>query len=440
MIDWNAVGKEASELLSTYLKIKSVNPPGNETITADMLAYELKKRGFSSKQYTSAPGRENLVARLRGNGSKKPILLYNHMDVVEADPSRWSCDPFSGDLRDGFVWGRGAIDMKGMGIMQLLAVDLLQKHNPDRTRDIIFFAAADEEEGAKFGTQWMIDNHWNEIEAEYNWDEGGFGLQDLFGPQPVFTVAVAEKRNLWVKLVAHEKPGHGGMPHKNSAINRLVRALDRILALNPKFELNTVTETMFKKISRIMPFPRSFLLKNLRNPLIFKLIQPVLAANPTLSAMFKNTLSITVLNAGGKENVIPERAEAILDIRLLPNANADQYLQSLKRWIADDQIEIQTLATPQKANVTDINTDFYRTLESVIGELVPGSIITPMLTIGTTDSCFFRQKGVNCYGLFPIIINPDDLARFHGIDERISIENLQLGTRIIYEVLSRLTE
>ena len=440
MIDWNVVGEEAAQLLSSYLQIRSLNPPGDEAKTAAFLADQLGQRGLPARRYPSAPDRENLVARLPGNGNKKPILLYNHMDVVEADPKRWSCDPFGGERHDGYIWGRGAIDMKGMGIMQLLAMELLLKHNPNRSRDIIFLAAADEEEGGKYGAQWMIENRWDEIKAEFNWDEGGFGLQDLFGPTPVFTVAVAEKRNLWVRLVAHGEPGHGGMPHKNSAINHLILALGRVQALNNRYELNPVTEMMFKKIAAIMPFPRSFVLKNLRNPLLFKFVQPTLADNATLSAMLKDTLSITVLQAGAKENVIPERAEATLDIRLLPGKSQESFLDELGKLMADDSIEIQIIASPQKASISEVSTEFYKTLENVINELVPGSVIAPMLTPGTTDSCFFRQRGINCYGLFPILINPGELARFHGIDERISIENLSLGTRIIYEVLSRLTQ
>jgi len=439
MIDWNAIGDEAAQLLSGYLKIKSINPPGDERETAEYLCMLLNKRGLEAKRYSSGFNRVNLVARLAGDGSKKSILLFNHMDVVEADPQRWSCDPFGGEIRDGFVWGRGAIDMKGMAIMQLLALDLLQRHHPNRTRDILFLSVSDEEKGGAFGTQWMIENHWSEIEAEYNWDEGGFGMKDLFGPNPVITVAVAEKKDLWVKLIAHGEPGHSGMPHDDNAANILLQALQRVLALNSKYELNPVTRVMFQKIASILPFPKSFLLNNLHYPLIFHFAQSALTKDSTIAAMLKDTVSITVLEAGGKENMIPEIAEATLDIRLLPNHNPESFLESLKRLIGDKRVEIDVVQSPQKAEISDINNEFYDTLSEVLTELVPTSITVPMLTPGTTDSCFFRGKGVNCYGLFPAIIDSGELTRFHGIDERISIENLQLGTRIIYEVLQKLT-
>jgi len=440
MIEWKDVGEEAAQILSRYLKIRSLNPPGDERETADFLTALLHERGLEPKVYSSAPNRVNLVARLPGDGSKKPILLYNHMDVVEADPTRWSCDPFGGEIRDGYVWGRGALDMKGMGIMQLLALDLLRRHNPNRTRDIIFLSAADEEEGGVYGAQWMIENHWPEIEAEFNWDEGGFGLTGLFGSAPVFTVAVAEKKDLWIKLIAHGEPGHSGMPHDANAANILLRALQRVLTLNSSYELNPVTRAMFQKIAALMPFPKSFLLKNLHNPLIFRLLQPTLAADKTIAAMLKDTVSITVLRAGAKENIIPELAEATLDVRLLPDRTPEAFIEKLNHLIADKRVEVKVMQAPQEASVSNTNSEFYSTLSEVLTEFVPASVTAPMLTPGTTDSCFFRSKGVNCYGLFPAVIDPGELARFHGIDERISIENLRLGTQLIYEVLRRMIE
>ncbi len=440
MINWHKIGDQAANLLSEYLQIQSLNPPGDESEAVEFIAAQLRARGFDSKIYTSGENRFNLLARLPGDGSKKPVLLYHHMDVIEADPERWSCEPFGGEIRDGYVWGRGTIDMKGMGIMQLLALDLLQKHQPERTRDIIFFAAADEEKGGDFGTKWMIEHHWDELEAEFVWDEGGFGLQDFFGPTPIFTVAVAEKKDLWLKLIARGEPGHSGMPHNDNAANILLRALDRVLALNAKYEVMPVTRMMFAEIAQTMSFPKSFLLKNLQNPLVFNLLSATLTADPTIAAMMKDTLSITVLRAGGKENVIPDRAEATLDIRLLPDRDPQVFLENLERLIDDDRVEIDVVQYPEETSISEVDSEFYRTLSAVLKELVPEGVTAPMLTPGTTDSCFFRRKGVNSYGLFPAIIDPGELARFHGIDERISIENLRLGTQITYNMLKRLVQ
>ncbi len=438
MIDWDATGDEAARVLSSYLKIKSVNPPGDELEAAEFLADQLRQRGLAPRIYKSAPKRANLVAHLAGDGSRKPILLYNHMDVVEADPQRWSCDPFGGEIRDGYVWGRGAIDMKGMGIMQLLALDLIQKQVPERRRDIIFLATADEEEGGAFGAKWMIEKHWPEIEAEFNWDEGSFGLQDFFGPRPVFSVAMAEKQALWIRLIARGEPGHSGMPHADNAADILLESLRRVMGINEKMRLNPVTRRMFQEIGKIMPFPQSILLKNLNNRLVFQMAKPALTADATITAMLTDTLSITVLRAGAKENIIPERAEATLDIRLLPDTPPDKFLQKLRNCIADDRVEIETIQPPVNSPVSEEKSEFYQTLSAVLKEIVPTGITAPMLSPGTTDLCFFRSRGVNCYGLIPAILTPDELARFHGIDERISIENLQLGTRVIYRVLEQM--
>lgn len=254
MIDWHDIEAQAARLLSDYLKIPSLNPPGDERAAADYLASLLEARGFTPRLFTAAPGRVNLTARLPGDGSQPPILLYHHMDVVEADSQRWTCDPFGGEVRDGYVWDRGAIDMKGMGIMQLPALDLLRQQQPRRTRDIIFFAAADEEKGDQLGTQWMIEHHWGEIAAEYVWDEGSFGLQDFFGPHPVFTVAVADKQDLWLKLIAHGEPGHSGMPHSANAITILLHALEQAQRLDAAYTLHPVPRRMFADVSSRLPF------------------------------------------------------------------------------------------------------------------------------------------------------------------------------------------
>jgi len=438
MTDWQETGDQAAALLSRYLRIRTVNPPGSELQAAEFLADALQERGIRSTIFTPEPGRANLVARLRGSGSRRPILLYHHMDVVEADIDHWTVDPFGGEIRDGYVYGRGAIDMKGLGIMQLLALDLLQKTMPHRSRDVILLAAADEEKGGRAGVQWMIGNHWDEIDAEYVWDEGGFGLKDLFGPQPVFSTATAEKLDLWVRLVARGQPGHSGMPLEDNAVNRLRRALDRVMATNSRWEVHPVTQRMFAEIGRGGGFPRGLLLRNLANPLVFRLLRKQLTASPQIAAMLRDTVSITVLQAGGKENVTPDRAEAVLDIRLLPGRDPHAFLEDLQKQIADEAVDLEVVQFPQQSSVSPADSAFFLTLQQVLAELVPGSRTVPMLTPGTTDSCFFRRKGISSYGLFPILTPPAELDRFHGYDERISLENLRLGTQVTYEVLKRM--
>lgn len=438
-IDWDAVGDEAASMLSDYIRMRSVNPPGDERMAAGFLMDRLRERGFEPKSLAASPERPNVIARLPGDGSKRPILLYSHMDVVDADSARWSRDPFNGEVGDGFVWGRGAIDMKGMGVMELLALDLLRRDGSPRTRDIIMLAAADEEEGGKFGTGWLLSRHAGELDAEYVWDEGGFGLTGTFGPSPVFTVAVAEKRELWVRLVARGEPGHSGMPHGANAAEILVRALGKVTGLARKWRMTKVPAAMFGAVAPLMPFPASFLLRHASNPLAFRLALPALAANPAIAAMLRDTVSVTVLRAGSKENVIPDMAEATLDVRLLPDSPPEDFLDRLRRALAGTPVDVEVVQYPHEHAASETGTEFYRALSGVLRELVPGCAIAPFLTPGSTDSSFFRGAGAQCYGLFPAVITPAELEGFHGIDERISIDNLRLGTRVIYEVLRKMS-
>ena len=440
MIQWAKITDQAVRLLSNYLKIDTTNPPGNENKAADFLQEQLIQRGIPVTRCDSAEGRGNLIARLPGTGEKKPVVLYHHMDVVEAYAGQWSCHPFGGEIRDGYIWGRGAIDMKGMGIMHLMALDLLHQQVPQRSRDIILVAASDEEKGGDYGVQWLLKHHWPEIEAEYVWDEGGFGLKNFFDERPVFAIAVSEKNDIWLKLVAHGTAGHSGIPRDDNAAETLMNALNKIMQINAKFELTPLTRELFANIGKLKSFPQSFLLKHIQNPLIFRLLLPTLTETETLSAILRDTISITVLKAGAKENIIPEIAEATLDIRLLPNHDPHAFLEHLKTLINDERVEIIYNGPFKQSNISDRNSEFFVTLCEVLQEEVPESICTPMLTPGATDSSFFRQKGINAYGLFPAILTPEEMDGFHNHDERISIDNMALGTRVTYEVLRRLCE
>jgi len=256
----------------------------------------------------------------------------------------------------------------------------------------------------------------------------------------VFAVAVAEKLDLWLRISARGTPGHSGMPHGDNAAETLVRALGRVMRINARHVLHPIVRTMFSGIARTMAFPKSLVMAQLGNPLAFRLARPFLAASPMLSAMLRDTLSVTVLSAGGKENVIPDQAEAIIDARLLPGHSPEAFVALLTKLINDEKISIDTVQTPHPAQPSDSTSEFYNALAATLARLVPDSATVPMLTPGTTDSCHFRRRGVQCYGLFPAVITPGELARFHGIDERISIENLVLGTRIIYETLVELVK
>jgi acetylornithine deacetylase/succinyl-diaminopimelate desuccinylase-like protein len=435
MIDWGTVGEEAAQLLRRYVQINTTNPPGNERPAAEFLAAALRERGLEPSLYEPAPGRANLVARLQGRGERGPLLLLHHMDVVPADAGAWSHDPFGGDVCDGYLVGRGALDMKCLGVMQLIALDLLRRSGRPLQRDVILMAVSDEEMEGAYGTGWMVDHHWDEIRPEVVWDEGGFGLSGLFGQRLVFTVAVTEKQVLWPRLVARGEPGLASVPRGNNPVDVLVTALGRIHQHPQPPRLTPVTREMFRRLADTADLPQSFLLRHMDHPLVWPLAGRVLTRQPETNAMVRNLVTPTQLTAGSKENVIPQRAVAGLDVRLLPDEDVDAFLAGLGRVIADDRVEIELDRRPVRSSVSPFESDFFAALERVLRRDVPGCVVVPMQTPGGTDSRFFRQRGVAAYGLIPIAIDRGELNRMHGIDERISLDNLRLGTRVVCEML-----
>ncbi len=435
-VNWDEVGQEAATLLSGYLKTRTVNPPGNERLAADYLMALLQAKGFEGTLWEPSSGRANLTARLKGEASRGGIILLHHMDVVAAEPERWTVDPFGGEIRDGFVWGRGALDMKGAGIMHLLAMDLLRREGLPLSRDVILLAVSDEEVDSSQGTSWLLREKSEILQAEYVWDEGGFGLDGMFGPGVVFTVAVAEKGCLWLRLVVEGEPGHGGVPQAGNPVELLVAALERLRRHRWPPILHPVVRDMLQQVSTTMPAPKNWLLRNLDRQPVWHMARGALVGQPALKAMLQTTVSITGLKGGVKENVIPERAEATLDVRLLPGQEEEPFLAELKRVLREPCLRIGVIQHPAPGTVTPYAGDaMYEALRSVCPRIVPGSRVAPLLTVGTTDSSHFRAHGFKTYGLYPAVIPPEELGRFHGIDERISVANLALGTRLVYEVL-----
>jgi acetylornithine deacetylase/succinyl-diaminopimelate desuccinylase-like protein len=261
----------------------------------------------------------------------------------------------------------------------------------------------------------------------------------MFGSGVLFGVAVAEKGALWLHLVAEGEPGHGGVPRGTNPAEYLVAALERLRRHRWPVHLLPTVRDFFRAVSQLLPFPQNILLQHLDQGPVLTLARSALLKEPALQAMLQSTVSVTGLRAGAKENVIPERAEATLDVRLLPGQDADAFIQELQRVLAEPQIRVEVIQRPIPGTVTPYADDaMYRALDKACAALVPGSRVAPLLTPGTTDSCHFRQRGFKTYGLFPAIITSEELGRFHGIDERISVQNLAFGTRLVYEVLREL--
>jgi acetylornithine deacetylase/succinyl-diaminopimelate desuccinylase-like protein len=413
--DWKAIEAEALKTLQGYLRINTAVPPGDVTKAADFLQGILERDGIPVKRFESGKGRSIVLARLKGSGSAKPILLLHHMDVVPADASRWKRDPFGGEIADGAIWGRGAMDMKGPGVAHLYAFIALKRSGVPLDRDILLMAVPDEEIGGGLGATWMRENHYQELDPEYIIDEGGFGSRDLFASgKLVFGISVAEKKILWLKLTAEGVAGHGSQPHDRNPNDRLVRALGRLLSEPLPSSTFSVLET-------------------------FKTRAGTLNSNKFNNAIQHSTISLTSLRSGvgepPKENVIPSIAEAILDCRVLPGTSKEEWLKGIARMLGDPEIRIEVTYESPDASVTTQDTHLYRALESAVKKRHPEAIVAPMIVPYGTDANGFRPLGVKSYGFTPAILPAAVVASMHGDAEYIPLDAILPAIQIYYDAL-----
>ncbi|MBK7725033.1 MAG: M20/M25/M40 family metallo-hydrolase [Dehalococcoidia bacterium] len=423
-IDWDAATTEAVSLLREYLRIDTSNPPGNERPAVEFLRGILAAEGIPSEVAESAPGRSNLFARL--GPSAGGVCLLNHTDVVPVERQFWARDPFSGDLVDGMVWGRGALDMKGMGILELMVFLLLRRTGVPLTESVSFLAVADEEAGSAFGASWVAENRPAWMDTGLVINEGAYGLALPAGPQ-VFQIAPTEKVPLWVRLTVHGRPGHGSVPHGDNCAEHLVQALERI--------------TRWQRELRILPVMKEHaraltgagVMRSAADDAILRAAN----RNPSLRARLSNTVAVTTINPGIKVNVIPAEATATLDCRLLPDVDADVFLAELSAVIADSRVEL-AIENRFVGAESPLDTRFASVVRDVIADMAEGAHIAPEMTSGFTDSRIYRLKGIPAYGFVPCLVPPEELGGVHGHNERISVENIRLGLQVLYEVVRRL--
>ncbi len=415
--DWNAVNSEAMRTLQEYVRINTSNPPGDVTKAADYLFALLTHEGIDVKRYESAPGRSIVLARLKGDGTGgKAVLLESHMDVVAADASRWSQDPFTPTARDGRLWGRGTIDMKGIGVTQLYAFLLLHRLKVPLTRDVLLMFVPDEEVGGELGATWMRNNHYAELDPEYVLDEGGFGSRDMFAPgRLVFGISVAEKKLIWLRLRAEGIAGHGSQPIPENANEHLVRALTRLLDHPIGGGTFNVIETMKQRLGGPLP-------DNIFN-----------------NAIQKSTVSLTSLRAGvgdpPRANVIPSVAEATLDCRVLPGTTSAQWIDQLKTRLSDPTIKIDVIYEGPEPVVTSQDTPFYRALEGAVKRHYPDAVVTPMVVPYGTDANGYRPQGVKSYGFFPGIVPAASILSMHGDAEFIPEDAVGPAIQVLFEAI-----
>jgi len=435
--DWTQLGAEAAEVLTELIHIDTQNPPGGEIAAAEVLARRLRADGIAAEVFESAPGRGNVHARLKGGGAARPIVLLSHLDVVPADPRGWRVAPFAGVREDGYVYGRGALDAKGVAAIQLLAVLALQRNGAPLARDVILLATADEETGGRAGAGWIAEHRPELVAgAEYLLTEGDH-IHLRGGSRPVIQVAVAEKTPCWVRLTAHGESGHGSTPPAETAVTRLLGALDRLDRYRAPVRVSEPVERYFAALAALEPQgPRGKLAhvgSSLRDPSFLA----EFTKNPLQNALVRNTITPTVLRAGIKTNVIPGEAAAELDCRLLPGEKPADFLVVLRRLVADDTIELETLLS-FPASSSSTNSDLMTAVRDVVATEFGGAAVVPSVIPGFTDSHYFRELGIASYGFVPFILADDEAKTVHGTNERVSEENLRDGVRRLVGLLRAL--
>ena len=439
------IEEEVTNLLSDLIRINTTNPPGNETEAAKHLAETLEKEGFKCELFESAPGRGSIITRLKGTGERPSLLLLSHLDVVAANPKEWSVDPFGGVVKDDFVWGRGALDMKSMTAMEVIVLKLLKRNKVKLKGDVILAATADEEKGGEAGAGWLVRNHPEKIRADYVINEGG-GLAIPFNGKNIYTIQTAEKGILWFKIKAKGRPGHGSVPGTtDNAILRMNRVVEKLGNYRAKMTVVPTVKQFLSQITKENKTVQQALMLLLQNPDMGDQILDMLAEKDKamaeeLRASLRMTIAPTIIHGGIKENIIPSECEAVFDCRVLPGQNPTEAMNEIKRLLEDvdlEKLEFETIQANEPSE-SPANTPLYEQIVNVLKEFEPNCSIAPILLTGGTDSRFFRKIGSICYGFQPLRSDMpygEILKTIHGIDERISIENLVFGTSVLYNVV-----
>src|SRR5215469_3629293 len=446
-----------AELLAQLIRIDSTNPPGEDAKIAEFLSATLSPVGFQVETIsTPVPGKVHFLARLKGNGLKKPILLAAHADVVGVERSGWHLDPFSGQLEDGYLYGRGAIDNKGSLAVFTEALIRLAKEKVPLNRDIILLSEADEESG-RYGTEWLAENYFSKIDCAAALNEGGWIIENPDGSVQYMSISTADKVSAWFKLTSHGTTTHSSMPVPNSAISELAEALSELVHYRTKVHLLSSTQQFFSTLAEVSKPPESKIFEQLVRPADAQQAakaEEEISKNPLLNAIMRNTMAPVFLNAGFRGNVIPGSAEAIVNLRLLPGTDIDEVLDEVRSAIHDPQVEVtlagsggpgtkdevQTLRnnyeSSRKIQPSPTDTALYQALVSE-GQAEFHAPVTPYLFQAGTDAVAWRKRGIPVYGIYPYPVPSSDLSRMHGNDERVSVRSLAHGTDMIYNVLRR---
>jgi acetylornithine deacetylase/succinyl-diaminopimelate desuccinylase-like protein len=442
-------------LLVQLIQLDTSNPPGNENKIADFLAARFRPMGFDIHIVpTPEAGKAHFIARLKGDGSKRPVLLAAHADVVGVERARWTVDPFAGVIRDGYVYGRGAIDFKGGLAVFAEAVRRLAENHIPLHRDVILLSEADEESG-RYNTSWLADSHWDLIDCEFALNEGGWIIKDETGHVQYVSVSTGDKLSIPLILTATGTSTHSSMPLPDNPIFTLSKALAKLADFETPLELIPSTREFFETLAKTSGPPLSDnlnVLLNSKDPAAVGEADRQISQNPLLHALMRNTIAPVILKAGFRGNVIPGSAEATINLRLIPGTDFEALLASIRRVVNDNRVDVSLAQsnTPEGTRAAALlklssslkpspkDTSLYRALEQSAHSIWPQSPVTTYLFQAGTDAIAWRSRGVPVYGIYPYPITAEDLRRMHGNDERVPIQSLEQGTELIYKTLVQL--
>ena len=434
-LDFTRAGDEAVEVLRGYLRLDTFNPPGNETIGAEYLKAELAKDGLESQVHEFSPGRGSLVARLKASkpSGEKPLCLLSHVDVVPAETESWPKEtgPLSGALVDGMVWGRGALDMKGMGTLELQTFRWLARKQVPLHRDVILLAVADEEV-SEGGMKLVTGPLWNELDCGHVINEGGMGVRGLLTEnQTAFAISVGEKGILWLRVTAEGEAGHGSTPTDNRAPSRLVTALTKLATRQPKPRIQPAMYELLRRVGEKNGGASGFVMQH--PALVDTFAMKKLMAKPQTRAGVTDTCQVTGFDGkGSAPNVIPSLTSAIMDCRLLPGTTPKALQAELEGMVKDlPGIKLEVVQAFDAA-VSEMDDPFFDALARHAVEGRDDAVAGPVISPGYTDSILARAKGARAYGFVPFDVTPEELATFHGRDERVSVKNVHRGLEILY--------
>ena len=442
--DWTTLQAETISRLQALIRFDTTNPPGNELPLARYLERALREEGIEAQLLEPSRDRAAVIGRIRGDGSRRPVMLLAHMDVVGVERSNWSFDPFDGHVADGYLYGRGAIDDKGMLAANLMTMLVLKRtlarSSATLARDVIFVATSDEEAGGEWGIAWLAEHYADLLETEYAINEGG-RTRIIQGGRTYLAVQTAEKISHVVTATARGPAGHAAIPLPDNAVFRLSRGLEKLSRYVEPVVLTETTRNFFGGLAKIWPDAAE---KGAMIALIdgdakaSEAGATRLSSTPVFNAVLRNGISPTILEGGSRYNVIPASVGAVMNVRTIPGQRIDDVIERMRKIVAADGVEIEVTQRGVEAPGSDPSSPFFQAIAASATDLNPEITVVPYLSTGVTDSARLRQMGVQAYGVLPFPMAQSDEERMHGHDERVPIASLHFGTRLIYGAIERI--